>query len=234
MCGVGARGERGRRGDTVPPVGQTAPLDWIARYIITITTAHPPHSNLSDDTPRRRALQKPHQPPAEERAHLCAERAGPDVERHQPRQARRRPHDQAQGEYHQVRRRPARVRRRHHRGGRLPHQTATVKHGKEWTACPPSEICSIPTADPGVFVCPEGMSMCGNVDATLQASNPLLCGQACLQGGYDFATFFPFAGGFCVCYYTASVTGRYDDVYTGLALGQPRTPVDVECARRRL
>lgn len=113
-------------------------------------------------------------------------------------------------------------------------KTATVKHGKGWTACPPSELCSIPTADPGVFVCHEGVSMCGNRDASPSASTPLLCGQACLQGGYDFATFFPFAGGDCGCFYTASVTGRYNDVYTGLALGQPRTPVDVGCIRRRL
>ena len=93
-----------------------------------------------------------------------------------------------------------------------------------WVGCPPSELCSIPTAFPGAYACPAGFCPCATDGTIGSAANEAACVTFC--SGSAYAAFFGGVSGNCHCY--TIVTG-YADISGNpfakcFALGQPRSP----------
>ena len=115
--------------------------------------------------------------------------------------------------------------------------SGTVKHAKNWVACPPTAACSIATGIDGVFSCPADTFLCTDDYSTLPNVGTLAaCAEAC--AGFDFMTF---CSDFTICIFTCACHTQVDGyapatVFQGYALGEPRDPPENEtgCFRRRL
>lgn len=113
---------------------------------------------------------------------------------------------------------------------------ARVKHQRGWTPCltpaptpaPPTEVCSVP-AQFNSFACPSEVNVCGTGSevGTGNIFSTVACAQACNSQGAIYGKFIAVGPpGQCVCFTTVDGYST-NSLVASFAVGQPRTPPNV-------